>query len=42
MKGSNAKNVQNTTVLTTAKDVMKLQSTNIQGEEFFHLASCKL
>jgi hypothetical protein len=33
---------RNITVLTTAKDVMKLQSTNIQEKEFFHLASCKL
>jgi hypothetical protein len=42
MRGFIVKIAQNITALTTAKDAMKVQSTNTQDLEFLHLAQGKL
>jgi hypothetical protein len=42
MRDFNAWSAQNTTALTTAKNAMKVQTTNTQDTKFFHLAQGKL
>ena len=42
MRGFIVKIAQNITALTTAKAAMKLQCTNTQDTELFHLAQGKL